>query len=129
MLIAYRSEMRFGPGFTWPKQKPRSVGDSLAAYIFMQFENAGLSTIPRSSISEEVLIDDKVIMSVPPEDFDRPLGPGESVTSWIQFTRLGSFLNKPGRYEVRYQVWLPKGLGETNLDNNVLVQYVDVVEE
>ncbi len=128
LLIAYASELRFGPNFVWPKQKPRSVADSLSASIFTVIENSGLNTIPRKSLAFKVTINDKVVWFNPGDSPD-PLRPGEEQTHWIQFTQLGSWLNKPGRYEVRLHAWLPERFGETNLDDNVLLQFVDVVEE
>ena len=128
LLIANRSELRLGSISVWPKQKPRSVADSLSVSIFIEIENSGQNTIPPRSLPFKVTINDKVVW-FNPGDSPVPLRPGELDSRSIQFTQLGSWLNKPGRYEVRLRAWLPERFGETNLDDNEIVRYVDVVEE
>ena len=108
--------------------KAAQCGRFAGRNLFTEIENTGLSTIPPRSIGFEVTIDGKVVLSSSGDHVD-PIRPGRYLTRYIQFTWLGSFLNKPGRYEVRLHAWLPERFGETNLEDNVLVQFVDVVAE
>ena len=130
LLIAKISDIRFGAGFVWPNQKSLKVADSLATSIFVDIDNTGQNSVPPRSIFFEVTINDKVAWRSKSGDHSNSTGPRESFMMYREFSWMKRFqLNKPGRYEVRLRVWLSERLGETNLDDNMIVQYVEVLEE
>ena len=59
-----------------------------------------------------------------------PIKPGEFESGGRPVKNFQSSfrLNKSGRYEMRLRAWLVERFGETNLDDNEIVQYVDVKE-
>ncbi len=84
--------------------------------------------MPRRALSFEFTINDQVAWRELHSN-SSPISPGKSEAGTMQCGYMGIKLNKPGRYEVRLHAWLPERFGETNLDDNMLVQFVDVVEE
>ena len=92
------------------------------------FQNVGLATLPKRSAYFSFTINDQVVFKSRGNPF--PITPGgiDSGGRPVKNFRSSFKLNKPGRYEVRFRVWLVERFGETNLDNNELIHYVDVEE-
>ena len=94
-------------------------------YLWWRIYNVGTETIPSQAILLTVLIDGKVRSY----GFSNstPLRPGKAFAGG----RPGAFaryFEKARQYEIKLEVRLPSKLGETNLDNNEITRYVDVVE-
>ena len=113
-------------GFGRRGQPVLSVADAGATAITFSIENIGSATLPKWSLFFEVTINDQVAWR---ETFGNafPIRWGKFEAGTRPLRRY--FLNKPGRYEVRLRAWLVDRFGETNLDDNEIVRYVDVVEE
>ena len=76
----------------------------------------------------KVTINDKRLSTDGGYGNSAPKNPGKFQIYYIPVkTILRTYkLNKPGRYEVVFRVWLDEEFGETNLDNNELIHYFDV---
>ena len=111
-------------------QRTLSVADSTSAWVGHTIQNVGLATLPRGSLYFSVTINDKLLIKDTAYGNSRPITPGEFESGSVPVNNLWApfRFNKPGRYEVRLRAWLPERFGETNLDDNELIHYVDVEE-
>ena len=114
-------------GFGRRGQPVLNVADSDATAIAFEIENVGTATLPKSALSFEFTINEQVVWKELHTN-PSPILPGKSEAGTMQCRYMRIKLNKPGRYEVRLRAWLVERLGETNLEDNVIVQYVDVRE-
>ena len=117
-----------------PPQRTLSLADSTSAIVYYSIQNVGSATLPIGSIRHSITINGKPFVPDGHDNF-QPKPPGGSASggypvknSNVTGRKWGRKFNKPGRYEVRLQAWLDERFGETNLDDNVLVHYVDVEE-
>ena len=114
-------------GFGRRGQPVLSAEDSNATAMAFSIENVGTTTLPKRALFFEFAINDQVAWKERHGN-SFSISPGESQAGTMQCRYMRIKLNKPGRYEVRLRAWLVERLGETNLDDNVIVQYVDVRE-
>ena len=94
-------------------------------WIWWTIYNVGIEPIPSQAILLKVFINGR--LSSYGFSNSRPVRPG----SFFSAGRPGAFaryFEEAGRYEIKLKVRLPSKLGETNLDNNEITRYVDVVE-
>lgn len=117
----------------WPPQTVHSepqreltVGEPI--HIAYLADNVGADTIPKNKFFLSLFIGGKYIGAV--GDRSRPLGPGKRLSGGVYPSMNPDLLvlKEAKRYELRLVVGLSKDLGETNLDNNELIVYVDVKE-
>ena len=112
----------------WPRpsepQKVLRVSDE--KWTWFEYENVGTETIPKGAPIPVVRIDGTIVYR---EDFGfGPMKPGivQAMSRGPRHFRLKD--KGAGWYEFMLEMRLPKELGETNTENNVVVQMVEVKE-
>ena len=109
------------------RQPTLSVGDSIV--VSAAWQNVGIATLPERTVWYRLQLNGRSIVFNTPDYAFNPneaAQPGylHSIPVWPNVFPS----DKAGRYEFKLTVWLSKDLGETNLDNNELILYVDVKE-
>ena len=119
-----------GDGLSRPrvfsKPQPRlTVGDSV--HVSYLLDNVGTATIPENKYFISLFIDGNRLN--PASKFPVSIDPGEVMYGGVSPQFNPPLVPKEAKlYEFKVVVGLSKNLGETNLDDNELIVYVDVEE-
>ncbi len=107
-----------------------NIADSISAQVGIWMRNVGQAVLPEGSMHFKVTINDTRFSTDGGYGNPDPRKPGKFEIWFLPVkTILRTYkLNKPGRYEVVFRVWLDEKFGETNLDNNELIHFFHVEE-
>ena len=116
------------PPLTVHSEPQRQLKAGEPIHISYRVDNVGTATIPGYKFYISLFLGKKYLGAV--GDRSEPLKPGKRKSGGVrpEFNPDLLVLKEAKRYEIRLVTGLLRDLGETNLDNNVLILNVDVKE-